>query len=136
MIVDTSAVLAILLREPEHGWLVDLLAAEDSGIGAPTLVETGVVLEARLGVSGRSLLARFVEESAMTVIPFDARHAALAVSAYSRFGKGRHPAASNLGDCLTYATARLAERPLLCVSDDFPRTDLAIARPPSPGEEN
>lgn len=135
MIVDTSAVLAILLREPEHGWLVELLASEDTGIGAPTLVEAGVVLEARLGVPGRSLLARFVEESALTVIPFDARHSAVAVSAYSRFGKGRHPAGLNLGDCLTYATARVAERPLLCVGDDFPRTDLVIARPLSPRED-
>lgn len=128
MIVDTSAVLAILLREPDHEWLVELLVAEDTGIGAPTLVEAGVVLEARLGTPGRSLLARFVEESALAVIPFDARHAAVAVSAYSRFGKGRHPAALNLGDCLTYATARIADQPLLCVGQDFPRTDLTIAR--------
>jgi len=127
VIVDSSAVVAILLQEP--GWepLLDHIAADPApAIGAPTLVESGIVLAARLGIPGKTLLARFVEESGMRPIAFDADHWTVAVDAYLRYGKGRHPAALNFGDCLTYAISRIAEEPLLCIGDDFAKTDLPL----------
>jgi len=129
VILDSSAIVAILLREPDHQSLLDhLAAAEDPAIGAPTLTECGIVLSARLEARGRTLLARFVQEAALTVIPFTAEHSSAALDAYLRYGKGRHSAALNFGDCMTYATARLARRPLLCAGQDFARTDLALVQ--------
>jgi ribonuclease VapC len=127
VIVDSSAVVAVLLRQPGHEPVLDRLeAAATAGIGAPTLVETGIVLAARLGVGGKTLLARFVQEAGLTVVPFAAEHWPVAVDAYIRYGKGQHPAGLNFGDCLTYAICRLADEPLLCIGDDFPRTDLDL----------
>jgi ribonuclease VapC len=128
VILDSSAVVAILLREPDHERLLERLAqAEMAAIGAPTLTECGIVLSARLGAQGKTLLARFVEEAALTAIPFTAEHHSAALDAYLRYGKGRHAAALNFGDCMTYATARLAGAPLLCIGEDFARTDLPLA---------
>ena len=127
MIVDSSALVAILLAEPDHEVLVaHLTRAGVVGVGAPTLAETGVVLTARLGVAGRSLLARLLDEADIETIPCTAAHWPVAVDAFVRFGKARHPAALNFGDCLTYATCRLAGRPLLCTGNDFPQTDLTV----------
>lgn len=127
MILDSSAVIAVLLAEPNHETLADRLAeASQVGIGAPTLTECGIVLSARLGALGKTLLGRFVQEAALTVIPFGPDHWVAAVGAYLRFGKGRHPAALNFGDCMSYATAQLADAPLLCVGEDFTRTDLRL----------
>lgn len=131
MIVDSSALIAILLAEPGHQGLVDHLArAAVVGVGAPTLAETGIVLTARIGVAGRSLLARLLDEAGIDTVPCTAAHWPVAVEAFARYGKGRHRAALNFGDCLTYATCRLAGRPLLCTGDDFPRTDLAVLAAP------
>lgn len=92
MILDSSAIVAVLLRQRDHEPLVERLAAADViGVGAPTLGETGIVLGARLGATGKSLLARFVEESGSLVIPFGDEHWRVAVDAFLRFGKGRHP---------------------------------------------
>lgn len=130
MIVDSSAVIAILLREVGWESLVDHLAeASTAGIGAPTLVETGIVLAARMGIAGKSLLARFVQEAGLTVIPFTDQHWPIAVDAYLRYGTGRHRAALNFGNCLTYAVSHVADEPLLCVGDDFARTDLPLVVP-------
>jgi len=84
------------------------------------------VLASRLGIAGKTLLARFCQEAGLTVVPFGEEHWPVAVDAYIRYGKGRHPAALNFGDCLTYAVCRLADQPLLCTGNDFPRTDLAL----------
>ena len=131
MIVDSSALVAILLAESTHQVLVDHLArAAVVGVGAPTLAETGIVLTSRLGVAGRSLLARLLDEAGIETIACTAAHWPVAIDAFTRYGKGRHPAALNFGDCLTYATCRLAGRPLLCTGDDFPQTDLTVVPPP------
>lgn len=128
MIVDSSAVVAIILREPDFEDLLDKLAAGDRvGIGAPTLAETALVLSARLGEDARGILARFLQETAIDIVPFDDVHYGVAVDAWLRYGKGRHPAALNFGDCLAYATAKLAGVPLLCIGDDFAKTDLGLA---------
>lgn len=128
MIVDSSALVAILPAQPGFEPLVEALAAEPrAGVGAPTLAEAGIVLEARLGLSGRTLLARLLDESGLAVVPFGEEHWSVALDAFVRFGKGRHPAGLNFGDCLTYAIARLAGEPLLCLGEDFAGTDLALA---------
>jgi ribonuclease VapC len=128
LILDTSALVAIVLREPSWERLLDKIAGEESvGVAAPTLAETGIVLAARLGRDPRSLLARLVEELGLVTIPFSDAHGREAVGAYQRFGKGRHPASVNFGDCLSYAAAKLAEAPLLCVGQDLPKTDLTLA---------
>jgi len=127
LILDSSALVAIIRREVGHDCLVESLAgASAAGVGAPTLAETGIVLTARMGVVGRTLLARLVADAGLTVVSFTAQHWTVAVDAFDRFGKGRHPAALNFGDCLTYATARLAGQPLLCVGADFTLTDLEL----------
>lgn len=128
MIVDSSAVVAVLLRQPGYERLLERLAdAPGAGIGMPTLAETGIVLTARIGDRARTLLARFVDEADLVAVPFVDEHWPAAIDAYARFGRGRHPAGLNFGDCLTYATARIAGEPLLCLGEDFAKTDLELA---------
>ena len=127
MIVDSSALVAIVIREPGWEALVEKLSASPAGAGAPTLAEAGVVLTAKLGPRGRSLLARVVQEASIAVIPFTEEHWPIAIDAYARFGKGRHAAGLNFCDCLTYAVARLAGQPLIYVGEDFSKTDLPRA---------
>lgn len=128
MILDTSAVVAVVVQEPGYDVLLEKLGSASAvGIGTPTLAETGIVLAARLGRDPRGLLARLLQELEVTPVPFGDPHWRMAVEAYRRFGRGRHAAALNFGDCMSYATARLAERPLLCAGRDFARTDLALA---------
>jgi len=130
MIIDSSAVIALIGKEPGFERIVhELAASPGTRIGAPTQLETGIVLTARLGSRGKTLLARFLQENAIQTLAFGEEHAAVALDAYSRFGRGRHPAALNFGDCCTYATASVAGEPLLCIGDDFPRTDLLLVSP-------
>ena len=96
-------------------------------MGAPTLAETGIVLSSRLGREALTLLSLFVHETRLTVIPFGEEHWLAAAAAFQRFGKGRHRAGLNFGDCMTYAVARLSGQPLLCTGRDFPRADLPLA---------
>ena len=128
MILDSSAIVAILLREPEHEALQSKIAAAPSlGVGTPTLLETAIVLSARLERNAQGILARFIQETDTVAIPFSQTHYSAAHQAWLTYGKGRHPAALNFGDCATYATAQLADEPLLCTGDDFSQTDLELA---------
>lgn len=128
MIVDTSAVMAVFFQEPGFEDIVnELIQADNAGIGAPTLVECGIVLSARIGRDSRGMLSRFLEELGIITIPFTESHYQNAIGAWLKYGKGRHSAALNFGDCLTYATAKLANLPLICVGDDFSETDLPLA---------
>lgn len=128
MIVDASALVAIAVQEPLAIELADKLRVADvKGIGTPTLVETGIVLAAKLGDEARTMLSGLLERFDVQPVPFGERHWREAFSASLRYGKGRHPAALNFGDCLTYAVAKLSGLPLLCSGDDFPKTDLTIA---------
>jgi ribonuclease VapC len=128
LILDSSAIVSVI--EEEDG-SVDLAAAlacaQSVAVGAPTLFETAIVLIAREGAAGRASLVRFLDDNGIASIPFGARHWAIAAEAFIRFGKGRHPARLNYGDCMTYATARLADDPLLCIGNDFAQTDLRLA---------
>lgn len=128
MILDTSAVVAVIRREEGASrLLVKMSRAESLAIGVPTLVEATVVLGRRLGPAGLEGLDRFLEEQQIALIPFGQLHWRNARSAFIRFGKGRHPASLNLGDCMTYATASVACQPLLFTGNDFARTDIAPA---------
>ena len=128
MIVDSSAIVAIIMREPGVERLMSKLAgAEACGIGAPTLLETTIVLTARSGQDARVLVARFLEEMGIVTVAFGQEHWRVAMDAFIRFGKGRHAASLNFGDCMSYATAFLAGQPLLCVGDDFSSTDIELA---------
>ena len=113
MIVDSSAIVAIALRETEYELLIDKIAAvTQAGIGAPALVETVIVLSARLRRDARGTAARMLQEFGIGVIPFADTHYGIAVDAWLRFEEGHHPAALNLGNCLTYALAKVTMRPL------------------------
>ncbi|OGQ13903.1 MAG: hypothetical protein A2138_02165 [Deltaproteobacteria bacterium RBG_16_71_12] len=128
MIVDSSAIVAVMLREPGWERLVDALAGAPScAVGAPTLVETGIVVTAKMGPRAHVALSRLLEEADIAVVPFTEAHWRAALDAWRRFGKGRHPAGLNFGDCLSYALATLAEQPLLFVGDDFTKTDVLVA---------
>jgi ribonuclease VapC len=130
MIIDSSAILAVIRKEPGYERIVHELAASPATrIGAPTRLEAGIVLTARLGPRGKTALARFLQENSIETVAFDEAHAGVALDAYSRFGQGRHPAALNFGDCCTYAVAAIAGEPLLCLGDDFAQTDLALVGP-------
>lgn len=128
MIVDSSALVAIVLREREFESLVEKLEQAPSiGVGTPTLVETGIVLTIRLGRDARPILADLVRDFGMVEVPFGEAHAREAVRAYIRYGRGQHPAGLNYGDCMTYAIASLADEPLLFRGTDFAATDLQAA---------
>jgi ribonuclease VapC len=128
VILDASAILAILFGEPERADLLDKMdRAPVIGVGAPTLVETALVMTSRRGETGRDAVARFVERLDVAVVAFDHVHWVAAADAWALFGKGRHRARLNFGDCLAYATARVAGRPLLCKGDDFAQTDIELA---------
>jgi len=128
VIVDSSALVAITFREPGHLELITKLAsASSAGIGTPTLAETGLVLAARLGRDPRDLIVRLLDEFGLEKVPFGDDHWKESVSAYLRYGKGRHKAQLNFGDCLTYAVARLAGEPMLFTGNDFRETDVDVA---------
>lgn len=131
MIIDSSAIVAIFLREKGSERVLDALEAADAvRVGAPTLVETAMVLTGRLGDDGRTMLLSLLQEVNVDVLSFGDAHWRIAQSAFVRYGKGRYPAALNFGDCLTYATAYVAGEPLLCVGDDFAQTDLELVLKP------
>lgn len=141
MVVDSSAVVSIFLRRPGCERLIDALSgSERAGIGAPTLAEAGVELGRATGRDLHGLLARFVQEFDLTVIPFSDAHSRTAAEAFRLYGQGgqgslpgargreRRKAEDGLdfGGCLSYATARLARQPLLADDKRFARTDLEL----------
>lgn len=128
MIVDASALVAIAFREPGFDAIIGKLERSSStGVGTPTIVEAGIVLTARLKRDARAIVAGLVREFGMVEVPFGEAHAREAIRAYLRFGRGRHAANLNYGDCLTYAVASLAREPLLFTGTDFSATDLQVA---------
>jgi len=128
MILDASALLAIVFQEPGFEAILERMeAAPGVAAGSPTLAETGIVLQARLDGNADGLLERMLDELDVQEVPFGELHWREAVDAYRRFGKGRHPASLNFGDCMSYAVAQLAGESLLFVGDDFSRTDVQVA---------
>lgn len=128
MTLDSSALLAILLGEAGSLDLVDqILEADVVRVGTPTLVETTMVLASRRGKPSYKEVTRLVEELGVTVVPFGAAEWEAANDAHYRFGRARHPAALNFGDCLAYAMAATAGDSLLFVGNDFTKTDIPRA---------
>jgi ribonuclease VapC len=128
LILDSSALISVVRDEQGHDRLVEAIeGASQVGIGTPTLTESSIVLVRRFGPVGRSILFQFLRENGVFAVPFDDRHWSVATEAFIQYGKGRHPARLNYGDCMTYATARVAGAPLLFVGNDFAKTDLIPA---------
>ena len=128
MIVDSSALVAIMRNEPEWEALAQAMnEASVRLLPAPTLLETTMVLAGSHRDDMMVELDNFLLESAIQTIPFTADHAAAARAAFLRYGKGRHPAALNFGDCIAYSAAKLENLPLLFKGDDFRRTDIRAA---------
>jgi ribonuclease VapC len=130
LVVDTSAAVAVILGEPGS----DVLAARLEEalarlMSAAIRVELGIVIEARLGPAGQDIVDRFLRDAKVDIVPVDADLASRAMSGWRRYGKGRHPAGLNLGDCFTYALAERTGHPVLCTGDDFAATDIAVVRP-------
>lgn len=129
MVLDTSAIVAILFDEPERFAFNRLIEeAPVRLLSAVSRVETSIVVESRKGRIGRRQLDRLLSVGSIEVVPVTAPLAELACEAHRRFGRGRHPAALNIGDCFVYALAKATGEPLLCKGEDFTRTDLTIAR--------
>jgi ribonuclease VapC len=128
MILDSSAIVAVILAEPGYEEIRELIGgAEILGVGAPTVVESGIVLSARIGRDARPELNEFLRVAGAEVIPFALEHFHAALDAFLRFGKGRHRAGLNFGDCLSYAIASVASLPLLYTGKDFSKTDIPSA---------
>lgn len=127
LVLDPSALIAYLKAEPEAGQLREaMLAASALFMSAASLVEAGMVAE-KLRGGGAIDLDTMLVELHVKIVPFTEEHAELARSAFRRFGKGRHPAGLNFGDCFSYALARALGEPLLFVGNDFSQTDVQVA---------
>jgi ribonuclease VapC len=126
MVVDTSAVLAILLDEPEAAEFAQLLEDDPTPlISAASVFEAGIVLISRYGLEARGDLQAFIEQGGLQVEPVTAEQAELALDAYQQFGKGRHRASLNFGDCFAYALCKATGQALLFKGQDFSQTDMA-----------
>ena len=125
MVLDTSALLALLLDESEAEEF-RVAVEEDTTrlVSAATLLETALVIEARKGEPGGRELDALIQKAEVVVVPVDAEHVSEARRAYRRFGKGRHAAGLNFGDVFAYALARTSGEPLLFKGDDFSKTDI------------
>lgn len=130
MVIDTSALLAILQDEAERRAFNEAIEAADSrSLSVASFVEASIVIEARYGAEGTRHLDRFIDRAGVTLVPVDVEQGKLARQAFSRFGKGRHEAGLNFGDCFAYALAQVLGEPLLHKGEDFTRTDISRYRP-------
>ena len=128
IVVDTSALMAILLNEPESSQFRDALAeAPRKIISAVNVLEAGIVITARHGSDGADALTDLLERAEIKVVPFDQAQSRLAFPAFQAYGKGRHPARLNICDCAAYALAKELDAPLLFKGNDFAGTDIAPA---------
>ena len=128
MTLDTSALIAVLFSEPGYLDLVDaMLEADVVRVGPPTLAETGLVFAGRRARPAGRVIDDLIEELGVTVVPFGESEYRLAVDAFARYGRGRHKASLNFGDCLAYATAVAGRDSLLFVGRDFRHTDVRPA---------
>lgn len=127
MVIDASVLVAILTGEAERRAFIEAIEAADSRrVSVATFVEASIIIESRLGAEGLRDFDRFIAVSGIDIAPVDLEQGYTARLAYSQFGKGRHRAGLNYGDCFAYALARAMGEPLLCKSDDFVHTDLTL----------
>ena len=136
MVIDTSALLAILLDEPDRRMFsLAIESADRRLLSAASLVEASIVLESRFGDEGVRALDRLLEVAGVEVVAVDRAQALVAREAHRHYGKGRHPPGLNYGDCFAYALSRTTTEPLLFKGSDFPQTDVlrAAVATPAPG---
>jgi ribonuclease VapC len=127
MVIDTSALAAIFFAEPERDpFLAAITAAGSRLVSAATVLETGIVVESRQGEAAGRELDLFVVRADLHIVAVDPEQADLARSAWRKYGKGRHPAALNFGDCFSYALAKSSSEPLLAKGTDFASTDIVV----------
>ena len=130
MILDSSALIAVALREPGYEVLEQALVSNTAcKISAPTFLEVSIILLSRTGADGVLLWESLVRKLDIAIEPFTEDHALTARQAFSDFGKGRHPAGLNFGDCFSYALSKVTDEPLLFKGDDFRKTDVLPAIP-------
>src|SRR5271169_5744859 len=128
MIVDTSAIIAILFQEPQARTYAEAISNADScRLSAATFVEASTVVEVQTRSKGSPQFDAFLRRTGMTIEAFTEEHARIARQAYVDFGKGRHPAALNFGDCCAYALSKASGEPLLFQGEDFKKTDIESA---------
>ncbi len=128
MIVDTSAVIALVMQEPDHAIYSRCLALYRGGsIAAPNWLEAMMVVEGRKNFAARVAMEELLRKGTLRIAEFKPIHADLALTAWRNYGKGRHPAALNFGDCMAYGLARAADEPLLYKGNDFAQTDIVSA---------
>jgi ribonuclease VapC len=129
MVIDTSAFAAIFFGEPERQkFLTALTRAGSRMVSAATMLEAGIVIEVRQGESAGREFDLFVVRANLQIVTVDAEQVDLARSAWRKYGKGRHPAALNFGDCFSYALAKSTGEPLLTKGTDFSQTDIEIVQ--------
>ncbi len=129
IVVDTSALIALLMQEPEAEVLLDLAArAERVHLSAATRLELSLVAEGSRFNSTSSEIEALLSNLRVEVLPFEANHLHWALHGWRHFGRGRHTAALNLGDCFSYGLAKALDAPLLFKGDDFLYTDVKVAR--------
>lgn len=127
MVLDTSSLVAILSGEPEQQAFIRAIERSDVRlVSAATLLEASIVIETRYGAAGAHHLDRLLERAEVEVVPVDGEQASAARAAWRRYGKGRHPAALNFGDCFSYALAVTRGEPLLFKGNDFSQTDVPV----------
>jgi ribonuclease VapC len=124
--IDTSVILATSLNEPEAELFHSLVSREEILIGWPTLLEARMVLTGRNFPNAAAIIRQLVELPNVTTVAFSERHYDAAEKAFDQFGKGRHPASLNMGDCFSYAVAAIAKARLLFKGRDFGQTDLKL----------
>jgi ribonuclease VapC len=128
LVIDSSALLAIVFDERERPSFVDIIeSAPRRLISAATLLECSIAVFKRTGETGVLWLEEFLKRAGIDIASVDADQSRAAIDAYRRFGKGRHPAGLNFGDCFAYALAAVTSEPLLYKGDDFAKTDIAAA---------
>jgi ribonuclease VapC len=128
MVLDTSALLAVLFREPEAEPIARAIASDPRRLASAfTVLETGIVVEARKGEVGGRELDLLLHQIGLECVPLTESHAEVARDAWRKFGRGRHPANLNIGDCCAYALARVSGESLLFRGDDFAKTDVLRA---------
>ena len=125
MVLDTSAVVAVLQNETERRKFNEAIEASESrSLSTASFVECSMILESRYGTDGVRDLDLFIAKAQVSLVPVDEEQANLARRAFQKFGKGRHPAGLNFGDCFSYALSRALDLPLLFKGNDFDQTDV------------
>jgi ribonuclease VapC len=129
VVIDTSAILAVLFDEPERRYYAEMIEADETRlVSAATFLEAALVIESRRGEAAGRELDLLLHRAHISIVPVDAEQAEIARIAWRKYGKGRHTAGLNLGGCFSYALASVSGEPLLAKGDEFTQTDIPCCR--------